>query len=209
MNNKLFLWSLGVIGIFIALHSIFGARFDIFNLDRERTPAAIFSSLQFIASGYALCVISFLSMTRVKKMLWGTLGGMFVFLGLDEISELHENVAYYFANYFPHFSFFHSGTPMWVVFLSPCILGIFILLVIAVREIYAHSSTTGRVLIGGCIAVISALILEFLGGVTMLRGFLPFFVVIEESAELVAGTFFLWGFSTYARERFFLSFTKK
>lgn len=209
MNRKTFFLCIGVILIFVVLHILFGGRFDFFNLDRERTPAAIFSSLQFIASGYALVTLFFLSTTRTKKMFWLTLGMMFVLLGLDEISELHENAAYYLVKYFPPFSFFQSGTPMWIVFLSPFILGACALLVIALREIYAQSRMAGRMLIGGLLLVFLALTLEFLGGLTSLQSFLPLFVVVEESAELTSGALFLWGFSTYAKEQFSIRFIKR
>lgn len=208
MTTKTVIWCLGVILFLVVLHSMFGARIDLLNLDRERTPAAIFSALQFIASGYALCTIFFLSETRSKKILWASLGITFVLLGLDEVSELHENVAYYLVEYVSPFSFFHSGTPMWIIFLSPLIVAVCIILAIAMREIRTCSRAAGRTLVWACMLVGVALALEFLGGVSTLDAFFPFFVIFEESAELVAGTFFLWGFSVYAKERVIESFKK-
>lgn len=202
MSKKMFLWCLGINVLFVVLHVFFGARVDLLNLDRERTPAAIFSALQLIASGYALVTIFFLSGTRSKKILWASLGFMFVFLGLDEVSELHENAAYYLVTYFPPPPFFQSGTPMWIIFLSPLIIGIFILLVFATREICANSRRAGRMLIGALVLVICALTLEFLGGVATLNTVLPLFVIAEEGAELAAGTLFLYAFSIFAREKY-------
>lgn len=200
---------MGIIVFFIVLHMLFGAQFDIFNLDRERTPAAIFSALQFIATGYALCTLYFLSATRSQRMLWGSLGLLFVLLGLDEISELHENAAYYLVKYVPPFPFFQSGTPMWIVFLSPVILGALILLVIALRRVYADNWKAGRLLVGAVLFVLAALVLEFLGGAIVFQTLLPVFVVLEEGAELFAGAFFLFGFSLYAKEKFCAHFVKK
>ncbi|MDP2630867.1 MAG: hypothetical protein Q8P56_05690 [Candidatus Uhrbacteria bacterium] len=202
MNTKTLLACLGLILFFVVLHIVFGARVDLLNLDRERTPAAIFSALQLIASGYALVTVFFLSETRGKKIVWASLGIIFMFLGLDEVSELHENAAYYLVKYFPPFPFLQSGTPMWIVFLSPVILGIFGFLIAATREVRAHSRRLGQILIGSFILVISAIVLEFLGGTTALAPFLPTLLILEESAELVAGTLFLYVFSNVAKERF-------
>lgn len=202
MSKKMFLWCLAIDVLFIVLHVLFGTRIDLLNLDRERTPAAIFSALQFIASGYALVTVFFLSAPRSKKTLWASLGLMFVFLGLDEVSELHENAAYYLVEYFPPLPFFQSGTPMWIVFLSPLIIGIFIVLVFATREIRANSRKAGRMLIGALVLVVCALALEFLGGVAALNTLLPLFVIVEEGAELAAGTLFLYAFSIFARDKY-------
>ena len=134
---------------------------------------------------------------------------LFVLLGLDEISELHENAVYYLVKYVPPFPFFHSGTPMWTVFMSPIILGVALLFIAALREIYAKNRRAGRILIAGGILVVVALSLEFMGGVTTLQPLLPFFIPLEESAELLAGALFLWGFSLYAQEKFFAAYKKR
>ena len=209
MSKKIVAWSVAAIAGFVLLHVTLGAKFDLFNLDRERTPAAIFSSLQFIASGYALAVIFFSHSARSKKMVWGSFMVLFVLLGLDEISELHENAVYYLVKYVPPFPFFHSGTPMWTVFMSPIILGVALLFIAALREIYAKNRRAGRILIAGGILVVVALSLEFMGGVTTLQPLLPFFIPLEESAELLAGALFLWGFSLYAQEKFFAAYKKR
>jgi hypothetical protein len=134
---------------------------------------------------------------------------LFVLLGLDEISELHENAAYYLVKYIPPFPFFQSGTPMWTVFMSPVILGALLLIIAALREIYGKNNTAGRMLIAGGILVVVALSLEFIGGVTALQPLLPLFIPLEESAELLAGTCFLLGFSMYAREKFYEIYTRR
>lgn len=202
MSKRMLLWCLGIDLLFVVLHVLFGARVDLLNLDRERTPAAIFSALQFIASGYALFTVYFLSGTRSKKILWASLGLLFVLLGLDEVAELHENVAYYLATYVPPLPFFQSGTPMWIIFLSPLIIGVFVLLVFTVREIRANSHRAGRMLMGALVLAVCALVLEFLGGMAALNPLLPLFVVLEESAELAMGTLFLYAFSVFAREKY-------
>lgn len=189
--------------LFVVLHIFFGAQFDLFNLDRERTPAALFSAFQFIFSGYAMLVLFFTHEKHKKKFLWLTLMFMFIFLGFDEISEIHENAAYYLVKYIPAFPFLGSGTPMWIVFLGPFIIGVFGLLIAAIREMYVYSRRLGLILIAALAFVIVALALEFLGGIVTLNPFLPLFVIFEESAELIAGTLFLNAFSQYAKERFF------
>ncbi len=98
-HKKFFFSLLAVNALLILLHVFFGARFDLFNLDRERTPGAYWSGLQLLAIAALSVGMVLLSSERVRRLLWGFFAFLFMSFGFDEISELHENITYYVSTY--------------------------------------------------------------------------------------------------------------
>ncbi|MBI4268296.1 hypothetical protein HY627_00490 [Candidatus Uhrbacteria bacterium] len=208
MKKTFIIWLLAIDLFFVVLHLFFGANYDIFNLDRERTPAALWSSFQLVGCAFALAVIFFPQRQSVQKIAWGAATLLFTLLSFDEISELHENVAYYLVKYFQPFPFLRSGTPMWIVFLSPLILASLSLLALIIKKLFQYRRSLGWLASSGCLFFLCALTLEFVGGIKSLYAYLPLFVVLEEGSELVAGSLFFFSFATYAKECFSASYRR-
>lgn len=194
---------------FVLLHIFFGSQFDLFNLDRERTPAAFFSAIQFIGSAYAAATLYVILRGRREKILFSCLSLLFAFMAFDEISELHENIAYYLIQYAPSFSFFGSKTAMWLIFLSPLIVSSFILIAIAIRKIARHALHLGFLLLSGTLFFGLALSLEFFGNSNGFQSLLPLLIPLEEAFELIGGTLFLFALASYAKEIFSTLYQKK
>lgn len=192
----------------VVLHLLFGARFDLFNLDRERTFGALYSALLFLGCAYATTAMVFLSETRKAKLFWIALTSFFVFVGFDEISELHENIVYYILSYVPKFSFFHSGTPMWVLFLSPFILFACGLLLVMIAKIWKYKQSAGLCAAVALVLVLGALLFEFVGGLTVAKPYLFLLVTLEEGFEILSGTLFLVTLISYAKAKFFATFQR-
>ena len=196
--------------ILIALHFSFGERFDLFHLDRERTFAAYYSGLQLFAVAAGGVVLTWLSRGRFLKYGWALFSSVFIFLGFDEISELHENITYYALTYGA--SIFNStllpfsgSTYNWLIIFSPFIVSAIIFFVMwAVR--IPHRMARIYFSIGAALFV-AAIGLE-LGGGFVKASPIPLFV-IEEASELFGSTFFLLSVWNYALMLFFKQFERK
>ncbi len=196
--------------ILIALHFLFGERFDLFHLDRERTFAAYYSGLQLIAIAAGGVVLAWLSRERFLKYGWTLFSLLFLFLGFDEISELHENITYYALTYGASLPIstllpFRSPTYNWLLIFAPLIiLAIAFFTVWAVR--IRHARIQKHFFIGTALFV-AAIALELVSGFVRFSP-IPLFV-IEEASELFGATFFLMSVWEYALMLFFQQFERK
>ena len=209
MSMRLLFIFFGIDLFFIVLHLVLGASYDLFNLDRERTPAALWSAFQLAGCAYALLIITIASSQSIQRMLWTTAAIVFILLSFDEISEFHENIVYYLVTYIPPLPFLWSGTPMWAIFMSPLIIAVCGLLILVIRELFRHRRILGWCASSALSLFVIALALEFLGGIRSLESFLPVLVIIEEAFELAAESLFLFSLSIFARDRFFSRYEVK
>ncbi|MDO8581998.1 MAG: hypothetical protein Q7S16_03920 [bacterium] len=211
MNNskKFILFILGVDVLLVTLHIFFGARFDLFNLDRERTPGAYWSGAQLLVVAALAVGMILLSSTRWRRVLWGMFGFLFMSFGFDEISELHENITYYVSNYLhiPIPSFFRSTTYNWLIILSPFIIAAFIFLLTFVRTL--RQERGGKILGLGIFLFLLAIFTELSNGLDVSLQFYNVLVVLEESLELFGESLALWGMLRIATDHFDNQFMRK
>lgn len=209
MQRK-FIFSILAIDIFlIILHIFFGTRFDLFNLDRERTPGAYWSGLQLLAvAALAVCVL-LLSGTRGRRLLWGMFGFLFMSFGFDEISELHENITYYVSTYLhiPIPTFFRSTTYNWLIILSPFIIGAFVFLIAFVRTLRRERG--GRILGVGILLFLLAILVELANGLDASQQFYQALVVLEEGLELFGESLALWAMIRIAADHLDKQFVRR
>lgn len=196
--------------LLIILHLLFGERFDLFHLDRERTFAAYYSGLQLIAVAVGGTILTWLSRERFLKCGWALFSLVFLFLGFDEISELHENITYYALTYGASLPVstllpFHSSTYNWLLIFAPLIILAIIFFAVWAARI-RHVRIQKHFFIGTALFVL-AICLELAGG--FVKAFpIPLFV-IEEASELFGATFFLMSVWEYVGMLFFQQFERK
>ncbi|MEK7648979.1 MAG: hypothetical protein AAB400_03635 [Patescibacteria group bacterium] len=196
--------------LMIVFHLVLGDRFDIFHLDRERTFVAYFTGLQHVSIAGGGVVLAWLSRNRLHWFGWIAFSATFIFLGFDEISELHENITYYALTYGPQFLHstllpFRSPTYNWLILFSPFIIAAVIFFVLWGAHIRNRQSRI-YFFIGTALFAL-AIGLELLGG--FVKGsFIPLFV-IEESSEMFGATFFLWSVWEYAATLFSKQYERK
>lgn len=94
INLRYFILSFFVFDIVIVLIHITFGQFSMFNLDYEQNLPTIYQSIKLIIIGFILFLIAIVFKTLKSKVqyLWGSLATLFVFLGLDEVGQLHENL---------------------------------------------------------------------------------------------------------------------
>ena len=191
-TTKKIFWTLIAFDIFfVILHLAFGERFDLFHLDRERTFVAYYSGAKLVAVA-ALGVCGFLLSSGRMRLTWVVFSFLFLGLGFDEISELHENITYYAMAYgagvIEGASFFRSPTYNWLLILMPFMILAFVFLFWFSKTIFSLTQEGYRWFITSLGMFLFALSLEFIGGIFFFSfGPLKLFV-IEEFVEMIATT---------------------
>lgn len=210
--NKIF-WTLICFDIFfVVLHLLFGERFDLFHLDRERNFVAYYSGTQLIAIAGLGIISALLSSGRAMRIGWIIAGLIFLGLGFDEISELHENITYYVLSYgagiIEGVSFFRSPTYNWLVILFPFIVVAFLFLFMFSRSVRKLNMRAYIWFLVSVCLFVAALALEFAGGFSHpLEG--PFkLYVFEELTEMAAASIMVRALLVFVYDAFHSQYTK-
>jgi hypothetical protein len=170
-----------------------------FNLDEEATFPAFFSSVLLLLSSILLFVISTQKQGEKYHRRWQVLGFVFLFLCLDEIISIHEEVAVEVQlRLFDHrgFSdlngfFYYSWVIPYAVFFLAVALYFFkfvLSLPPKIRNLF---------IVGGCIYVSGALGCELIEGFYKKNypgnnSMMGLYVVIEEVFEMLGITIFVY-----------------
>jgi hypothetical protein len=188
--------------ILVLAHIFWGQSVYILNLDYERTVPAYYSGLKLVSISALALAVFFLLKKKKEKIIWLLVSFFFIGLAFDEISELHENLGDYFLSVFQNYSIFEQASFMWLIFLSPFILGALAVLIYFLFSLRGHKSFY-YVLIG-LICFILVLAFEFLGGL-IIRSHYDIYqlvIVTEEAMEKIGASFFFFGILLFFRDRF-------
>lgn len=193
MNSKnLFLSIIAFDIVLFVLHLLLGNMFDVFHLDKERTFSSYYDGLRLVGIAGFGVAIAFLESWKTGRVLWLCFSAIFIVAGFDEISELHENVAYYARYYLPTPSFFRSSTYLWLLILSPVLSGSIAFLFILSRRFGEISKKLRYCMVAGLACFLVALAAEFIGGIVASKQFLFWEVLLEEGMEKLGATFLLF-----------------
>lgn len=131
-----------------------------FDLDAEANLPTWYSSLALFACAAVLAVIGWRTKQRGGRYVghWRALSGIFMFLSLDELAQLHEHLGHLHEIWHTHGLFYFA----WVI------PGFFFVLLVglAFLRFLAHlpAATRWRVVVAGLVYVTGALGVEALGG---------------------------------------------
>ncbi|MBI4250212.1 hypothetical protein HY622_01325 [Candidatus Uhrbacteria bacterium] len=191
--------------LFVVLHVFVSPYTDLFNLDRERNFPSYYSGLKLFGAAIFAAVVFLLSKKKPERIFWAVMMAVFVELSLDDLTELHENIAYY-AVYVKNLSFmpglFRSPTHNWVFLFAPffaVLAGYFLYAIIRLRCL---SGIARRLFFGGAAFFILAIFLELVGGIIRVPAFYKLLSILEELTEMLGATYFTVSFLLVARERF-------
>jgi len=162
--------------------------------------------LVFIAA-ISFFIFNFLTDKKREKPVWLLLSLFFVILAFDEISELHENLSDFILELVNNVNIFQQASFMWLIFLSPIIIGVLVLL------FYFLSSLRGQksfpYILSGIIAFMLVIAAEFFGGLIIKSqpDIYQMVIIFEEFMEKVGASFFIAGLLLIFDQRFRKKFT--
>ena len=195
---------------FVLLHLMTSHRTGLFHLDYEQNIPTIYQSAKLLAAGSLAILYIWLKKKMVGKIrraeLWffAPLGAILIFIGLDELGQLHENIYTYVLEIAPRFAI-HSNEAVrhlgysstdWIIYYLPLIILSVFYFIYAISYTAKNYKDRVWLIIFMVISFLMVLLLEYLGT----RQEHPAHVyeryfVFEEYLEMIGATFgftFIW-----------------
>ncbi len=199
LKYKLFLFSvlIGIDIFLIAMHFIFPDRIHWY-LEVERGYATYFSSIQLLFLASLIWTIKYTRQSnpgiRLKALHWNLVAGLFLYLCLDEVLGMHDQIGKLAKSLSPDSTTYHL-IHEWLWIYAPFILGAIGFLGFVLIEIGKYFRRAQMFLLCGLCFWVSVIILEALGKSS--GAHYTLFVGLEEGAELLGATFFVIGFGEF------------
>jgi hypothetical protein len=194
---RMLLYALGTLTAFhlgvVVFHLLFGLRMEaytqLFDLDLEANLPTYFNSLLFFLCALLTLVIA-MDGDDVLRKGWFTLCGIFIFLGIDEGSQIHEKLMFATLRLMNHGSV--SGTVFgwlyyaWVIPYGIAAVGLGLWL--ARWFIAINSGLRNALVVSGAVYVFGAVFLEMLSG-KIAEGLLPSIMTPAQMAYMPCSTY--------------------
>jgi hypothetical protein len=179
--------------LLILLHLFFGAANDLINLDKEGNIPTYYAGAKLLAVGILILLLIYRQPERTGWA-WLPLGIMFVYLAADEMLELHERLT--FALYpaiFAGLAWFSNHVFYWVILFLPLIILAVAYIYFLIRYFSQIPPRTKTLYFAGLGLYVAVIALEFIGGLFTDAPIGYHLMTLEESAEFLGTTCFLWG----------------
>ena len=174
----------------------------LFNVDKEMNIPTLYSSCAMIVASLLLGLIAYIHAKKHDAYLaWAGLSGIFLFLALDEMTELHEMLVGPVRN-----SLNTSGI-LYFAWVIPYAALLLIFALTYFRFLFRLPTRTRNLLIlSGVTYVTGALIFELIGGkISQLYGINSLYYAvsytIEETLEMLGIAFLIYTASSYIGEQ--------
>ncbi|WP_017020163.1 hypothetical protein [Aliivibrio fischeri] len=175
----------------------------LFNVDREMNIPTLYSSCAMIFASLLLGLIAYVHLQKNEKYLaWAGLSGIFLFLALDEMTELHEMLVG------PVRSSLNTTGILYFAWVIPYAVLLVIFALIYFKFLFRLPSTTrNRLILAGVIYVSGALVMELIGGKIAEQHGTDALVYaisysIEETLEMLGIAVLIYTATTYISEQF-------
>lgn len=189
--------------ITLLLLSLLFPNLTVFNLDLESNLPTIYQGLKLILVGSAslmtLIFLYLLGKDLLKNWFWIFWSGLFLFLGLDEIGQIHENISVYVKEIFGMgvesyeevaFEMGYSSTPWLLYYLLFFFFATFLISLYLFKE----KPKKKGYLIVGWLFFVSVLVVEYINtkeGIMFNDGY-AVLMSIEEMLEMIGASFLLY-----------------
>jgi hypothetical protein len=134
-HRFIFIW-LSLDALIVLLHLAFGRTTGLFNLDWEHNVPTLYQSFKLLFAGNVALMIIWIERNALKikdkarSWFLAILATLFVFIGLDELGQLHENTEYYVEEISPEFASFVFNlaesvgyqSSIWLLYFFPLII---------------------------------------------------------------------------------------
>ena len=175
----------------------------LFDLDREMNVPTLYSSCAMIVASILLGLIAYIHKQKKERHLaWAGLSGIFLFLALDEMTELHEMLVG------PVRNSLHTTGALYFAWVIPYAILLIIFALTYFKFLFRLPKTTRNLLvISGIVYVSGALMMELIGGAISQRHGTDSLIYsisysIEETLEMLGIAFLIYTATTYISAQF-------
>jgi len=208
-HKFLFLW-LCLDGLTVILHIALSGITGFFDLDKEQNLPTVYQSFKLILAGNMVLFIAWLELsvlkTRDKARLWfmAILAVLFLYIGLDELGQLHETVEFYVQEVSPGFAFFVVETAkslgiksaVWLLYYAPFILASIPFFIYLIYYSFKVCGKKTYLIVFMTLLFFLVVCLEWIGSAGVYWGWhYQVIMIAEESAEKVGaslGLYYVW-----------------
>lgn len=196
---------------FLAIAHIFlRQELGFFNLDKEQSLKAAYAGMKLLlAGGVAVLYTLLLSRERARlssRVLWALVAALFLYLGVDEMIAFHERVGFV-LNRWTGLSGYRGESFNWLIYFSPFIALALLVYYALIRVVWREERQSGVGLLMGTLFFAVALVVEAIGGSMLATPIYPFFIALEETAQLVGTSVFLATFLHLFQKKFYHLFS--
>jgi hypothetical protein len=198
--------------VFVALHFLYGQQNNFFNLDMERNLPTLYQSFQLITiASLSAAILTIMyaveNCSRFERLLFIPYWLVFVYLGLDDIGQIHENFAdiltrfignevRIYTHYFTVFGFTMYSN--WLLFFIPIMLGAVIYLIFLATYLHKERVAHLPIFLFAVLCFVLVPVIEYLDGSRTIHlyahnnfGELNILIALEEYIEMLGATLFL------------------
>jgi uncharacterized membrane protein len=193
--RSLFFLALTVDILLVIAHLILAGSYSFFDLDQEYNLPTYYSSLKLTLVGSFFLLLMFIENRQVfawttTSFRWVPFAVIFLYLGLDEVGRIHEQLIDIVAPHlFSDLNIFSNHVYYWVILFAPAMIVAVWYMIIMLRRVVAPGSVARFGWYGLCCFALVP-VMEVLGGVWADTGIGAVIIVIEESLEMVGGSLF-------------------
>lgn len=193
-----FLFALLVFDFLVAgLHVAFGDWTTYFHLDHEHNFPTVFQSLKLLTVGYIILfslIQVWQNLSTYKKWLLAPMSGLFIFIGLDELGQLHENTDRFVREMNPDFAdgllYFAESigyvSSTWMLYYTPFFIAVGIYSLFLMYYVAKKQSHHFPTLLFGGFVISLVLLFEFVSNQGQVDSTLyEEYILWEELAEMV------------------------
>lgn len=188
--------------ILIFLHLIWGRNVSFVNLDLEYNLPAFYSGFKLVIIG-SLALSTYFILTFSKQLIsqawyWLVLGGMFIYLGVDEVLGLHERVAHFLSTEFlSELGWYDNEVFYWTAIFIPLIILAVVFLIYFYQKVLLVNSRSKKYFLIGLSLFALVIVLEVVGGIFSDSSLGYHIMTIEETSEIIGTSFFLGAVLSY------------
>lgn len=189
----------GALGIYYTGSGTTSTLYELFRMDREANVPTWYSSVLLLLTGLSAFLVAGFTVRQPATRYWWGLGGLFVYLSLDETAQLHERWEYLYEPWT------RLGGPFLYGWVVPAMALVVVAGLLYLRfflrlpaRVKLYFFMGAALYVGGAVgAEMLQAYITYTSGLSTLTGVIN---LVEETAEMLGANAFLYAFLLYLKE---------
>lgn len=201
LRTGTFIFILDILIVF--LHLYLGSQYFVFNLDYEHNIPTIYQTIKLLLIAQLLFLPIYINgifrkISKKEIFIWVPLILIFLFLGLDELGQIHENLHGYISQLFPSQTrqyteaFSEQGfiSSDWLILYLPLFFFFVIYLGLFIKSTLKSRGKSILLLAAGALIILCVPVVEYINTSGVEEGLYYVLMTFEELLEMIGISFF-------------------